>query len=192
MKGHEQRLYHDKHCEIPAKTHGGLDSALPVRDTVSTTEDVVIGTLAFTVLIFVSTDCPVSNRYAPEITRLYEEFSPKGVRFRLVYPNRLDTPEAIDAHIRTYAYPPIAERDSEHVLVNVAGATITPEAAVFDKGNRLLYLGRIDDRFVELGRERPAAVQRDLRNALTALLAGKPVSPARTQAVGCFIADMKP
>lgn len=153
-------------------------SPLPSQSTIST------------VLIFVSTDCPVSNRYAPEIRRLYEEFTPKGVRFRLVYPNRLDTPESIDAHIRMYAYPPVAERDPEHLLVKASGATITPEAAVFDKSDRLVYLGRIDDRFVELGRERPVAGQRNLRNALTALLAGKPVTPARTQAVGCFIADM--
>ena len=83
------------------------------------------------------------------------------------------------------------ERDRDHALVKTAGATITPEAAVFDARQRLVYRGRIDDRFVELGRERPAATQHDLRNALTAALAGKPVSPSHTQAVGCFIADMK-
>ncbi len=163
-----------------------------MRDSLSATEDAVIGALAFTVLIFVSTDCPVSNRYAPEITRLYEQFSPQGVRFRLVYPNRLDTPAAIEKHRAEYALPRIAERDPDHTLVKLAGATITPEAAVFDKDHRLVYLGRIDDRFVELGRERPAATQQDLRNALTALVAGKTIAPARTQAVGCYIADMKP
>ena len=150
----------------------------------------MIGTLALTVLIFVSTDCPVSNRYAPEIVRLYEQFTPQGLRFRLVYPNPLDTPQAIDAHIRGFGFPRITQRDPEHRLVKQAGATITPEAAVFDKSGRLVYLGRIDNRFVELGRERPAATEHDLRNALTALVAGKPIAPARTQAVGCFIADM--
>ena len=83
------------------------------------------------------------------------------------------------------------ERDRDHTLVKMAGATITPEAVVLDARQRVVYRGRIDDRFVELGRERPAATRRDLRNALTAALAGKPVSPAKTQAVGCFIADMK-
>jgi hypothetical protein len=151
----------------------------------------MINALAMTVLIFVSIDCPVSNRYAPEIKRLYSEFADRGVRFRLVYPNPLDVEDAIGRHVREYGYPPIAERDSDHTLVKMAGATITPEAAVFDSGGRLVYLGRIDDRFVELGRERPAATRHDLRNAITALVAGKPVSPSRTQAVGCFIADMK-
>ena len=48
----------------------------------------------------------------------------------------------------------------------------------------MVYLGRIDDRFVELGRERPAATRNDLRNVLTALVAGKPVIPSRTIAAG--------
>ena len=151
----------------------------------------MINALALTVLIFVSTDCPVSNRYAPEIRRIYDEFAPSGVRFRLVYPNPQDSDDAIRTHIREYGYPAIGEADRNHGLAKKAGATITPEAAVFDRQGRLVYLGRIDDRFVELGRERPAAARHDLRDVLTALVAGKPISPSRTQAVGCFIADMK-
>ena len=147
--------------------------------------------LALTVLIFVSIDCPVSNRYSPEIRRIYDDFAPSGVRFRLVYPNPLDTDEAIGRHIREYGYPAIGERDRDRTLAKRAGATITPEAAVFDGRGQLVYLGRIDDRFVELGRERAVATRQDLRNVLTALVAGKPISPSRTQAVGCFIADMK-
>jgi hypothetical protein len=151
----------------------------------------MIGALAMTVLIFVSTDCPVSNRYAPDITRLYQEFASRGVHFRLVYPNPLDSEAKVATHLKEYGYPPIAEHDRDHALVKKAGATITPEVAVFDAQGRLMYRGRIDDRFVELSRERPAATQHDLRNALAALVAGKTVSPSRTQAVGCFIADMK-
>jgi len=144
------------------------------------------------VLIFVSTECPVSNRYAPDIQRLYKEFAPKGVRFQLVYPNPADDRAAIDKHLKEYGYPAsIAMRDANHALVKKAQATITPEAAVFDRAGSLVYRGRIDDRVVELGRERPAATASDLRDALTAVLSGKPVNPARTQAVGCFIADMR-
>ena len=170
---------------------GNVAAASPLRDNLSETEDAMIGALAMTVLIFVSTDCPISNRYAPEIKRLHDEFTPRGVRFRLVYPNPLDSDADIRTHLEEYGYPPIAQRDSDHTLVKMAGATITPEAAVFDARGRLVYRGRIDDRFVELGRERPAATQSDLRTALTAILAGKRVSPSHTQAVGCFIADMK-
>lgn len=163
----------------------------PLRDNPSEIEDAMIGALAMTVLIFVSTDCPVSNRYAPEIRRLHDEFASRGLRFRLIYPNPLDSDAAIATHMKDFNLPPIAERDRTHTLVKMAGATITPEAVLFDARDRVVYRGRIDDRFVELGRERPAPGQHDLRNALTALLTGKPVDPAQTQAVGCFIADMK-
>ena len=151
----------------------------------------MIGAVALTVLVFVSTDCPISNRYAPEITRLHAEFAAQGVRFRLVYPNPLDDEAAINTHIEAYGYPKVAVRDRAHELVKKTGATITPEAVVLDARDRVVYRGRIDDRFVELGRERPSPTTRDLRNAIAAGLAGRRVSPARTQAVGCFIADMK-
>jgi hypothetical protein len=144
-----------------------------------------------TVLLFISTECPVSNRYAPEIQRLYGEFSPKGVRFWLVYPNPSDTARVVADHLKTFGYPDIVLRDHRNPLVRAAKPTVTPEAAVFDASGRLAYSGRIDDRFVELMRERPQPTTHDLEDALGAVLANKPVIPSKTQAVGCFIADMQ-
>jgi hypothetical protein len=144
-----------------------------------------------TVLLFISTECPYSNRSAPEIQRVAAEFEPKGARFWLIYPNPGETPELIRAHLKAFRYPDIALRDPGHALVKIAQPTVTPEAAVFDKNGTLVYRGRIDDRFVALGRERPAPTKHDLEDALTATLAGKPVAQATTQALGCFIADLK-
>jgi thiol-disulfide isomerase/thioredoxin len=143
------------------------------------------------VLLFTSTDCPISNRYAPELRRIAEAFESKGVVFRLVYPNPAESDSAIREHMSAYAYSGAFEavRDPEQSLVKYVGATITPEAAVVVHG-RVLYRGRIDDRFVDLGRERPAPTQRDLFDTLTAIAAGKPVPHAKTQAVGCFISDL--
>jgi hypothetical protein len=140
------------------------------------------------VLVFTASDCPISNRYAPEVQRLYREFSAKGVRFWLVYPNPAETPAAIREHEKSFGYPAEALRDPKQTLVKLANATVTPEAAVF-VGNRLVYHGRIDDRIVDFGLERPAPTVHDLGDALTAVLAGKPVAHPVTQAVGCFIAD---
>jgi hypothetical protein len=144
-----------------------------------------------TVLVFISTECPYSNRSAPEIRRIHDAFGPKGVRFWLVYPNPAETPAIIRAHLKAFGYPDIALRDTRHDLVKLAGPMVTPEAAVFDARGHLAYRGRIDDRFVALGRERPAPTRHDLENALTLTLAGKPVVPATTQAFGCFLADLK-
>jgi len=140
------------------------------------------------VFLFTATDCPISNRYAPEVQRLYAEFAAKGVRFWLVYPNPAESADAIRAHEKSFGYPAEALRDPKQQLVKLAKATVTPEAAVFVNG-RLVYHGRIDDRIVDLGLERPSPTMHDLDEALTAVLAGKPVARPATQAVGCFIAD---
>lgn len=141
------------------------------------------------VFVFVSVDCPISNRYAPEVRRLHQAFQDKGVQFTLVYPNPAETASAIAEHLRAYDYPVGAVRDAKHALVKHAQISVTPEVAVFTPDGTLAYRGRIDNRYVRLGLERPAATQRDLAAALVAVLEGKPVREARTQAVGCYVAD---
>ena len=147
--------------------------------------------LKSTVLIFVSVDCPVSNRYAPEIQRLYQTFATRGIRFELVYPNPADSRTAIDRHIKAFSLPPVAHPDPDGKLVRLTGVTVTPEAVVFDGQGTIVYRGRIDDRFVAPGRERPAATVYDLRNALQSVSRGTPVAVSNTQAVGCFISDFQ-
>jgi hypothetical protein len=142
-----------------------------------------------TVLLFVSAECPVSNRYAPVVQRLYDAFRSQGVRFWLVYPNPADSQSVIRAHLKDYGYSLTPLRDPQHRLVGLARATITPEAAVFDRARRLVYRGRIDDRYVKLGLERPAPTRHDLQEALAAVVAGKQAPQAEAPAVGCFIAD---
>ena len=143
------------------------------------------------VFLFTSTDCPISNRYAPEVRRLSETFTRQGVLFRLVYPGRADTAEAIHEHMKAFAYAGSTEayRDPELALAKFVGATVTPEAAVVAHGT-VLYHGRLDDRYVDLGLERPSPTTHDLADALTAVLSGHPVAHPVTQAVGCFIADL--
>jgi len=152
--------------------------------------DAPAGTKAI-VFLFTSTDCPISNRYAPEVRRLVETFGPQRVVFRLVYPGTADTDAAIREHMAAFSYAGAtgALRDPRLALVKFVGATITPEAAVY-AGGRIVYRGRIDDRVFDLGVERPAPTTHDLADAIAAVVAGRPVPHPTTQAVGCFIADM--
>ena len=145
---------------------------------------------AATVFLFLRTDCPISNRYAPEIRRLHDRFAPSGVEFWMVYPDPGEPLQAIRQHLADFEYPGRAARDPEHALVKKTKATVTPEAGVFVDGE-LVYLGRIDNRFVDFGKTRAAATTHDLADALQAILDGRPVSESRTRAVGCFIPDLK-
>jgi hypothetical protein len=141
------------------------------------------------VFLFASVDCPVSNRYAPVVQRLYETYAAQGVSFWMVYPNPSDTPAAIREHLKAFSYPVHALRDPRHDLVKLAQAVVTPEAALFDRSRRLAYHGRLDDRYVSLGVERPAATTHDLADAIAATLNGRPVRAATAPAVGCYISD---
>lgn len=146
---------------------------------------------AIVVLIFVRTDCPISNRYAPELQRLSREFSERGVTFRMVYPDRAETLESARRHAREYGLPGEVILDPRHAWVSRAGVHTTPEAAVFTANNRLMYHGRIDDRYISPGKARPAAEHHDLEMALRELLQGKAVSVSTAPAVGCALADLK-
>lgn len=144
-----------------------------------------------TVALFVRTDCPISNRYAPEVRRIHETYSKQGVAFWLIYPDPDVEDDAIREHLEAYSYPMPALKDPEHRLVRRAGAKITPEAALFDSDGKLVYLGRIDDRYVDFGKSRREPTRHDLALALDALLAGRPVELDRTKAIGCFIDDLR-
>ena len=97
------------------------------------------------VLLFVQTDCPISNRYAPTIARLHARFEPQGVAFYLVYPDRREDADAIRRHGREYDLPGQALRDVQHALVKRVGASVTPEAVVLGARGNIVYRGRIDD-----------------------------------------------
>jgi len=144
-----------------------------------------------TVFIFIRTDCPISNSYAPELHRLYDKFARSGVRFWLVYPDPGESSQIIRKHITEYEYRLNVLRDPEHKLVKMTRVQVTPEAAVFSPGGRMVYHGRIDDRYVTFGKTRPAPTTRDLEQVLEAMLEGKRVANKTTIAIGCFIPDLR-
>jgi hypothetical protein len=143
------------------------------------------------VFIFVRTDCPVSNRYAPELKRLSDEFAPHGAVFSMVYADPHETNGNIRQHMEQYRFTGGVIRDPGHSLVRRAKAAITPEAAVFSTEGKLLYHGRIDNRFIELGKAMAVPTRRDLEDAIGAALDGRPQPEASAPAVGCYLADVE-
>ena len=143
------------------------------------------------VFIFVRRDCPVSNRYAPELKRLSDEFAPRGAVFSIVYADPDETSENIRRHLGQYGFPGAVIRDPTHALARRAKATVSPEAAVFSATGKLLYHGRIDNRFVELGKAMASPTRHDLEDAIGAALDDKPQPEASAPAIGCYLADVE-
>ena len=130
---------------------------------------------AATVLFFVLHDCPISNGYAPEISRIAQEYAGRGVRSFVVYGEGDLAPAEARKHARDYGWRCPALLDPPHALARVAGATVAPEAAVFSAKGEVLYRGRIDDR-LRLG-------MRQAENHSLQLEASEELSPARWQPV---------
>jgi hypothetical protein len=146
-------------------------------------------------LFFAASDCPVSNRYIPEIQRLTKQFEPLGVKVWFVYPNPGDNANVVRAHDLEYSINANTALDTTQSLTQMAHVTTTPEAAVFVPRNGALhevYRGRIDDRYVSLGTERPQATRHDLEEAIRAVLAGKLVPQPTGPPVGCSIVTLHP
>ena len=144
---------------------------------------------AATVLIFVMHDCPIANGYAPEISRIAEEYRKRRVRTCVVYGEDDLSPADARKHAREYAYRCPALLDPQRALARKAGATVSPEAVVFSPKGDVLYRGRIDDRAFAPGKHVAEPRQRDLREALDAILAGKPVRERFTKAIGCYLPE---
>jgi len=149
-----------------------------------------VGDARAVVLYFVASDCPISNRLLPEMLRIEREFASRGIRFFFVYPNSTETPATIRAHRAAFGLDPKENTltDPHEALARLTGANVTPEAAVLiPRGTTLqpVYTGRIDDRYLSLGTERPAATKHDLEDAIAAVLANQAIPAPGGPPVGC-------
>ena len=142
------------------------------------------------VLVFLRTDCPISNRYAPTIQELSARYS-RQAAFWLVYPDKKISAAVIRKYLQDYGYKLPALRDPQRVLVARGRVQVTPEVAVFDIRGRLVYHGRIDNWYEDFGRSRSAPTTHDLDDAIRATLSGKPPAATVTDAVGCYISDLQ-
>lgn len=141
------------------------------------------------VLAFISIDCPISNSYAPELQRVRADYEKRGVKFFAVQPDAGRKLGDDQKYVADFGYTFPFLLDPHQVLTRYVKATIMPQVVVLSSQGEMLYSGRIDDRYISIGKARYAATRSDLREALDEVLAGKPVASPRTQAVGCYISS---
>jgi hypothetical protein len=121
------------------------------------------------------------------LNRLFDEYGPRGVRLVLVHVDPQLSDDRARKHAEEYHIKAPVVVDRRHAWVSRAGATRSPEAAVFSPTGEMLYRGRIDDMYRGLGKRRTHITAHDLREALEAILAGRAVPRSQTEAVGCYI-----
>ena len=137
------------------------------------------------VLFFIATECPVSNGYAPEMTRLAKSFGPRGIVFRGINADPDVTAAAAAAHAEEYGLPFPILLDPDQRIAGQAGVGVTPEAVILLPDGQVVYRGRIDDRYSPDGRHRPEAVVHELEDAIKAVLRDEMPVVAQTKPFGC-------
>lgn len=138
------------------------------------------------VCFFVLDGCPNANAYAPEMNRIAKDYGARGWQFYLAYADPHPDPKSVARHYKAFGYrfPALLATPS---FVARSKATMSPEAVVFSSNGDLRYRGRIDNRFFALGKARREATRHDLRLALDAIDAGKPIPHASTPVIGCVL-----
>ncbi len=147
------------------------------------------------VLAFTCNHCPTAQLYEGRIKQLAEDYRDRGVGLVAIEPNnpaavRLDEMGYTDvgdsfedmkvrAAYRQFNFPYLYDGETQKVA-RAYGPTATPHLFILDAERKLRYEGRVDNNPRE-----PLVKMRDARNALDALLAGKPVAVAKTPSVGC-------
>ena len=139
------------------------------------------------VVFFTTTDCPLSNNDVPEMNRTRRDYESRGVAFYAVQADTTIPAGDVVRHTKEYEFSFPVLFDPHQTMAKITRATAIPSAAVLTPDGTLLYLGRIDNRVEDFNIRRPEPTKFDLREALDAVLAGKPVPRPRTQAFGCAI-----
>lgn len=135
-----------------------------------------------TVLIFISAQCPVVRAYNERIEKLAEDYRARGVNVVGINSNVTETIDDIKRHISDNKFSFVVLRDAGNKIADMLNAQHTPEVFFLNAGNKLVYHGRIDN-----NRDVTMVQSNDLRDAIDATLAGKPVAKTEAAAFGCSI-----
>ncbi len=134
------------------------------------------------VILFIATECPVSNAYNDRMEKIFKEYSPKGFAFLGINSNKAETVERIKEHANENGLTFTILKDEKNIIADKFNASVTPEIYVLSSEFEILYHGRIDN-----SRNESEVVTNDLESALDEINTGKEVSKKETKAFGCTI-----
>jgi thiol-disulfide isomerase/thioredoxin len=146
-------------------------------------------------IVFQCNHCPTSQLYESRIKQLYSDYKDKGLTLVAINPNNpksvrydelgyTDVTDSlaemkVRAQFRHFTWPYLYDGETQGVSTKF-GVVATPHIYLFDQQRKLQYQGRLDD-----NQREELVKSQDAKNAIEAMLAGKPVPVATTGAFGC-------
>ena len=191
-------IYSCRRGEKPALNVGARAPAFSLPGTDGRTHSLQdYATSRVLVMVFTSNACPESQLYERRIQQLHKDYAARGAAVIAINPNNpgavrladmryTDVGESLDdmksrAAFRRLEYPYLSD-GAMQALVKQVGVVTTPHVFIFDESRALQYEGRIDDNVRE-----ELVKTADARNAIDALLAGRPVPVSHTRPTGCAV-----
>ena len=142
-------------------------------------------------IVLLDRHCPISTRYAPELNRFFEKAKQLGVDFYGVISDPASNWDDIRAFRKDYALDFPILLDPSGDIASRLQPVVTPEAFVIDRDDRMIYRGRIDNRFAAPGSMRRKITSHDLKDFIQAAADLESTKPLSTDAVGCFFSGWK-
>ena len=135
-----------------------------------------------TLILFIATECPVSNAYNARMQKLADDYRARGVNVVGINSNVAESAAEVKQHAADNGLNFTILKDPGNQIADRYDAQVTPEAYLLDASGKLVYHGRIDN-----SRYGYVISSTELRDAIEATLAGKPVERAEVKAFGCSI-----
>ena len=144
-----------------------------------------------TVIVFLYATCPLCQRAAPVLEKLWKEKQSQGVQVLGVFTDGAQIAD-LEKYKKDYdvSFPLLVDDGGK--LAAALSATVTPEAFVLDRDAKVRYMGRINDLYQVRGVQSQAPVREDLKEALSDVVAGSVVRLPHTLPVGCAIVRQDP
>jgi hypothetical protein len=142
----------------------------------------------YRVSLFLLEDCKISKDYIPELQRLYRTYANDSIEFEGLFPAPSTEESAMGDFVHKYALPWPCRLDPDQAEARRLGIHVMPEVAVWRTDTRtLLYRGRIDNRWADIGKRRARATRRELEDCLEAISKGQAREFRETKAIGCIL-----
>ena len=143
---------------------------------------------SISVNFFLLDECRIGQSISGEINHVDSVYNAVPFYFKAYFPSELRRDEQIDKFMKAYKLDIDYSADYDRLATNFYGASVAPEVVVYDERNKkILYKGRIDNSYADVGVRRRVTTSRDLRNVLQLILEGKVISDSQTKAIGCYL-----
>lgn len=139
------------------------------------------------VFIIISPDCPLCQNYALTLNEQQKQFAPKKIKYIGVVSGKIYTVQEINHYKKLFNVQFELLIDENYEIKKALGASVTPEVFLINNLGKTIYSGRIDDWAYDVGKHKPKATEHNLKDAVNAYIAGKPIKIKKTKAVGCIL-----